>query len=106
MKARVAIATRVRRRAGPASAPLPRPTVGDREPAVLADFHAVGAAHLIEFPSPLPGERRTSLRSPNVDMGEQAMHPNSVRMALELPTDFKNLPGQLFGEKLSRLNHL
>jgi len=25
---------------------------------------------------------------------------------LELPTDFKNLPGQLFGEKLSRLNHL
>jgi len=27
-------------------------------------------------------------------------------MALELPTDFKNLPGQLFGEKLSRLNHL
>jgi hypothetical protein len=26
--------------------------------------------------------------------------------SLELPTDFKNLPGQLFGEKLSRLNHL
>jgi hypothetical protein len=28
------------------------------------------------------------------------------RGILELPTDFKNLPGQLFGEKLSRLNHL
>jgi hypothetical protein len=35
--------------------------------------------------------------------GERYDHQYS---ALELPTDFKNLPGQLFGEKLSRLNHL
>lgn len=41
-----------------------------------------------------------------ISLARPTTNGSQPRVSLELPTDFKNLPGQLFGEKLSRLNHL
>ena len=74
-------------------------------------------SHISECTDKTPPVRTVSIATPcQIELsstirfcGQLASWQSSrklVFVGLELPTDFKNLPGQLFGEKLSRLNHL